>query len=148
MESTFQKIIRKTGKKPSECKCQQCQKQCRTCVCLGTPEDMQKLIDAGYSDRLILTAWAAGKVMGITTEVIPMVSPLYDNCKGACTFFKNGLCELHIKGLKPTEGRLSNHVATISNFDPKKSIAWAVAKEWWTMTETEVENMLKPACHV
>ena len=47
-----------------------------------------------------------------------------------CSFFHNGLCELHDRGLKPTEGRLSHHSTRIDNFKASKSIAWNVAKEW------------------
>lgn len=45
-------------------------------------------------------------------------------------FFHDGLCELHDKGLKPTEGRLSHHSMRLDNWSPKKSISWNVAKEW------------------
>ena len=45
-ESTLQKIARKTGRKVSFCKCNECKKQCTT-PCLGTPEDIEKIIDAG-----------------------------------------------------------------------------------------------------
>ena len=47
-----------------------------------------------------------------------------------CTFYHDGLCELHDKGLKPTEGRLSHHSMRLDNWTPKKSISWNVAKEW------------------
>ena len=47
-----------------------------------------------------------------------------------CIFFKDGLCELHDLGLKPLEGRLSHHSIKIDNFNPKKSLAWLIAKEW------------------
>ena len=32
-----------------------------------------------------------------------------EGLNGACPFFKDGLCMLHDKGLKPTEGRLASH---------------------------------------
>lgn len=50
--------------------------------------------------------------------------------KHGCTFWKNGLCELHNQGLKPTEGRLSYHVLTEENLNFGKSLTWNVAKEW------------------
>lgn len=130
MESTFNKIIRKTGRKPSECKCNTCKAQCTKQVCLGTPEDILKLIDAGFKDRLMSTGWGAGILMGVTNEVIEMVQPMYDKEKGACTFFNNGLCELHELGLKPTEGKLSHHSMKVDNYDHKKALSWNVAKEW------------------
>lgn len=129
-ETTLQRILRDTGKSPVECKCQQCKNQCTVTPCLPTPEDVQALVDAGYKHRLADTIWAAGVIMGLTDRYILMVAPIYDRSKGACTFFTNGLCELHEKGLKPTEGRLSHHTTTAANFDPKRSLSWAVAKEW------------------
>lgn len=126
-ESQLQRIIRKTGRKPIQCKCKQCQQQCHQ-PCLGTPQDILKLIKAGYADRLASTVWAAGVLMGVTDHAIFMFQA---NKEGEwCTFFHDGLCELHDKGLKPTEGRLSHHSAKIDNFVPKKSIGWNVAKEW------------------
>ena len=51
METSLQRIMRKTGRRPIECKCQKCKQQCKT-PCLGTPEDILRLIKAGYKDRL------------------------------------------------------------------------------------------------
>ena len=126
-ESQLQRIIRKTGRKPIQCKCKLCQQQCHT-PCLGTPQDILKLIKAGYADRLSWTDWAAGIIMGCTDHVVGMVQATAEG--DWCTFFHDGLCELHDKGLKPTEGRLSHHSMRLDNWTPKKSISWNVAKEW------------------
>ena len=106
-ETQLQRIIRKTGRKPIQCKCKLCKQQCHT-PCLGTPQDVLRLIEAGYKDRLAATEWYVDW----------------------CTFYKDGLCELHDSGLKPTEGKLSHHSIRIDNFKASKSIAWNVAKEW------------------
>lgn len=132
-ETTIQKIMRRTGRKLIECKCQQCKKQCAT-PCLGTPEDIEKLIDAGYKERLSVTQWAVGKLLGNIDYTIAMVQAI--QTPQGCTFFHDGLCELHNLGLKPTEGRLSHHSVTSDNFSFRKSIAWNVAKEW-----TEEQNL-------
>lgn len=126
-ETTFQKIIRRTGRKPVECKCQACVKQCRT-PCLGTPEDIMRLIEAGYIDRLAVTGWSVGLVLGRLNRIIPMVQPIANN--GFCVFHKDGLCELHGLGLKPTEGRLSHHSTKADNINFRKSLSYNVAKEW------------------
>lgn len=55
-----------------------------------------------------------------------------------CIFYHNGLCELHDKGLKPTEGRLSHHSTRLDNFKASKSISWNVAKEWLSEENAEV----------
>uniref|UniRef100_UPI003569A78B hypothetical protein n=1 Tax=Bacteroides fragilis TaxID=817 RepID=UPI003569A78B len=127
-ETTFQKIIRRTGRKPVECKCQACVNQCRT-PCLGTPEDIMRLIEAGYTSKLAVTGWSVGLVLGRIDRIIPMVQPLKaDN--GFCVFHKDGLCELHDLGLKPTEGRLSHHSIKADNTNFRKSLSYNVAKEW------------------
>lgn len=127
-ESTLHYIMRKSGRKPSVCNCDRCKAQCHT-PCLGTPEDIERLIKAGYGDRLALTEWVAGVLMGVCKEPIKMIQArLEDN--GWCTFYHDGLCELHDKGLKPTEGRLSHHSLKIDNYNPKKSLSWLIAKEW------------------
>lgn len=126
-ETSFQRIMRKTERKPVQCKCQLCKMQCCT-PCLGTPVDIEKIIDAGYSDKLAATYWAAGMLMGVIDFPVPMIQPVAGD--EYCAFLLSGLCELHDKGLKPTEGRLSHHSIRIDNFKPSKSIAWNVAKEW------------------
>lgn len=138
--SPLQRIIAKTGRKPTECRCQLCKKQCHT-PCLGTPQDILRLMDAGYTDRLAPTMWMAGMVMGVTTEPIPLIqAECLDGAFGGivdigvnshCTFQReDGLCELHDKGLKPTEGRLSHHSLKLDNFKRQKSVSWAVVQEW------------------
>lgn len=135
-ESVLQRIVRKTGHKPCQCKCSLCKEQCHT-PCLGTPEDIERLIDAGYNDKLKLTCWAAGILLGVIDKPIPMIQPIAGN--EYCIFFHNGLCDLHDKGLKPTEGKLSHHSASLSNFKASKSIAWNVAKEW--IDESNMETI-------
>lgn len=95
---------------------------------------LNELLDAGYADRLALTNWAAGIFLGVINIAIPMIQPVAG--KEYCAFFENGLCILHDKGLKPTEGRLSHHTVRKDNFNPTMSIAWNVAKEW-LMPENE-----------
>jgi hypothetical protein len=101
---TFRYIMQRSGRKPTACSCDRCKSQCHT-PCLGTPEDIGKLIDAGYRNRLAPTSWLVGMLMGVIDRPIEMVQPKVEN--GWCTFYHDGLCELHDKGLKPTEGRLS-----------------------------------------
>jgi hypothetical protein len=142
MESTFQKIIRKTGKKPIECKCNTCKSQCKF-PCIGTPEDMVKIIGAGYSNRVGIVNWDIARIFGVHDSDIEMISPLHDKEKGSCTFFTNGLCELHEKGIKPTEGKLSHHSIELKGFDFKKSISWAVAKEWLNISRADFELLIQ-----
>lgn len=149
-ESTFEKIMRKSGVKPTSCKCQKCKQQCQTAPCIGTPEDMKRLIDAGYVYQLAVTGWGFGMLIGVHPEPVAMIAPDFDQERGCCTFFQDGLCTLHAKGLKPTEGRLSHHSQGGEGFKPQKSIGWQIAKEWldagWT--DQKVEDVLVGAALV
>lgn len=92
----------------NECSCEKCKSMCKT-PCVGTPDDMMKLINAGYSERLSRTGWAAGIMLGTHHKIIDIIAPLKDLEKGRCTFQTDeGLCELHDMGLKPTEGRFAS----------------------------------------
>lgn len=131
-ELVIDKISKISGRIPSSCSCDACKSQCRRCSCLGTPDDIKQLIDAGYKDKLIVTLWVAGMLSGVVNFPIPMIQAIHNQGTG-CVFFKDGLCTLHDAGLKPTEGRLSHHSMKIDNFDPKKHVSWLVAKEWLTL---------------
>lgn len=127
METALQRIIRKTGRRPVECRCPLCRRQCHT-PCLGTPEDILRLLKAGYKERLAPTGWAVGLLHGKTPGIVPMVQARQE--AGRCTFFRDGLCGLHSTGLKPTEGRLSYHTITKENLKFSKSLSWNVPREW------------------
>lgn len=118
-----------TGRTFSECSCPKCQQQCTT-PCLGTPQDMYNLIKAGYGPRLAPTKWLVGMMIGTINRPVELIAPLFDEKKKSCTFFTDGRCELHSKGLKPTEGKLSHHTHGQDCVSPAKSITWNVAKTW------------------
>lgn len=130
-ETTFSYIMRKSGRKPTACNCAKCQSQCRI-PCLGTPEDIVKIMEAGYADRLAPTVWAAGMIMGVIDRPVNMIQAIQRE-DGYCTFFNDGKCELHDLGLKPTEGKLSHHSLKVDNFNPKRSLSWLIAKEWLSL---------------
>lgn len=134
-ETQLERIIRKTARKPCECKCKLCKEQCHT-PCLGTPQDIEKLIEAGYADMLRITFWGAEILMGVVPFPIPMVQAI--SGENYCVFFHDGLCELHDKGLKPTEGKLSHHSTRLDNFKASKSISWNIAKEWMNEENRDV----------
>ena len=134
-EPSLQRVMRVSGRVPVQCSCSICKQQCNT-PCLGTPDDIEKIIDAGYSDRLALTQWAVGMLLGVTTSIVPMIQPVVG--KRYCAFFENGLCILHDKGLKPTEGRLSHLSVKKDYFNAFMGIAWYVAKEWLMFENAEV----------
>lgn len=138
-ETQINRIIRKTGRRPCECKCALCKQQCHT-PCLGTPQYIERLIDSGYAEKLEPTLWMAGMMMGVISFPVLMIQAKKEN--RCCIFFHEGLCELHDRGLKPTEGRLSHHSTKIDNFKPSKSISWNVAKEWLNEDNINVINRI------
>lgn len=133
MNQTFTRISQLSGQQPSECKCEECVNQCKRAPCLGTPQDIERLIDAGYGSGIQFTAWAAGITMGVFPGIIWMFQP--EHKETGCAFLKNGLCELHDKNLKPTEGILTHHscAAVLAS----KSPTWLVAREWLNIENAE-----------
>ena len=57
-----------------------------------------------------------------------------------CTFWNNGLCDLHDLGLKPMHAKLSHHDLTL---DQVNEIADAVTEEWETEKATQVIDKWK-----
>ena len=91
----------------SECSCNQCVEMCRRAPCLGTPQDILNLIEAGHVDKLSAGMWAAGIVAGIA----PIMMVQLTLTKTGCIMFnaQEGKCTLHDTGLKPLEGKLAIH---------------------------------------
>lgn len=110
-----------TAIKPSECSCKVCQNMCTHSPCMPNPRDVQKIISAGFADRLKGAIWA-----DIATGMLwPVIMP--EQLDTGCTFFKDGKCELHDKDLKPMEGRLANHAIPLG-----ASLTRRVAYTWAT----------------
>lgn len=100
--------------KETSCDCEECRSMCHR-PCWGTPKELKRLIDAGYSDRLMKDYWTEAN--GERTEILSPAlkghekqgAPFFPRSEKGCTFWKDGLCELHDLGLKPSEGRLAHH---------------------------------------
>lgn len=87
------------------CTCDKCKNMCKV-PCIGTPKDIEAIIDAGYADRLKETMWMVG-YLAVKEKPIAMIQPTEKD--GWCAFRRpDGLCELHDRGLKPTEGVLAS----------------------------------------
>lgn len=88
----------------TECSCNVCKAMCKQSPCMGTPEDIEKIIDAGYKDKLMFSVWIDQK----NGNHLPAIMPIKENA--GCVFqTREGLCELHASGLKPLEGKLAIH---------------------------------------
>lgn len=105
-----------------QCNCRKCQSMCDR-PCFGTVSDIKKLIESGYSDRLCLD-WNVAQSneaedISFLTPALKdyegKLSPAWPQSRKGCTFFKNGLCELHDLKLKPLQGRTAIH-----SFNDKK----------------------------
>lgn len=116
------------------CTCDKCKNMCKV-PCIGTPKDIEAIIDAGYADRLKETMWMVG-YLAVKEKPIAMIQPTEKD--GWCAFRQpGGLCELHDLGLKPTEGVLASCKVVEEDNIPtyETSVLRAVAHEW-----VKVEN--------
>ncbi len=86
---------------------------CERRPCWPTPNDVERLIETGLADRLMLDWWF-DKTHDRTVYILTPAIAGRDGGQapaipsGRCTFLDGqGLCQLHDKGLKPTEGQLA-----------------------------------------
>jgi|JI7StandDraft_1071085.scaffolds.fasta_scaffold18917_4 hypothetical protein len=119
----------------SECDCEMCSSMCHG-PCSGTPEDMEKLIDRGFGNRLSYDDWEPKPYI-----LKPSLKgyegkkqPWHTRSEEGCTFWKDGKCELHNLGLKPTQGKLERHDSTI---EQSKEIQNMIIESW----DEENENV-------
>lgn len=103
-----------------ECSCDSCKAMCKD-PCFPTPDDVQKLIAAGYKDRLMPSVYLS-HLHGLPFGW-PVVAPVLGR-GGWCTFYKHGLCELHSSGLKPTEGKIAIHDMSDNGLRRNISFTW------------------------
>ena len=93
-EEVFNRIANRIGKQPISCNCEKCRQMCQRTPCLGTPQDILAIIEAGYVDKVCYTEWAAGMYLGHITRPIEMVQ-IKSKGKGKdgeCVFFHDGKC--------------------------------------------------------
>lgn len=111
---------------PSECECERCSVMCQA-PCCGTPEDINKLMKAGYANRLMFDDWPDWD--GGSDMLKPAMkgsegsrAPWETRTEEGCTFWKDGKCELHKSGLKPIQGKLVTHDSS------DEQIQWIIDK--------------------
>ena len=123
----------------NDCSCNQCKLMCYVSPCFPTPEDVDKLLKAGYETLLKSTTY----INIDTFESYDLIAP---DSKQIITIDKNGnnvvlnkcvflddnnLCKLHNLGLKPTEGKLAIH-----NREHSETVKLRVSVcETWTNNE-------------
>lgn len=91
----------------SACACERCRVMCEK-PCWGTPDEIQRLIDAGFGDRLALDYWSGDETIYVLAPALKghegQEAPWTNWSQDGCTFWQDGLCQLHEMGLKPSEG--------------------------------------------
>ncbi len=128
-------------KKPIiECACDKCISACKYRPCWGTIEDMENIIDKGFSASLmlehclVLEHWSPYKEDGEIENVFLLVPALrgYEGRRapfypiGTCTFLnKEDRCIIH--KIKPTLGKVMSHNDIGSELGEHK----IVAKSWY-----------------
>ena len=112
--------------KPVSCSCHKCRTMCARSTCVPTPEQARELIRRGYGARLATYEFRLGgpKLVAPAPRGREGARGLPDTLQGACTFYRDGLCELHTLGLKPLEGQLAHHDR------PWPPIRMHVASQW------------------
>ena len=122
----FSQIMSKTGSIAS-CFCKTCQGMCKKVPCIGTPDEMEKIIDAGFASKLMIQDFVGTNVLCPAAVGNEMSTRDYNN--GKCSFQdSNGLCVLHDLGLKPYEGRMAYHCNT--KVQKETDTRWDTVKLW------------------
>lgn len=115
-----------TPRKPSACSCATCREMCQRAPCLGTPQDIERLIAAGYGPSMVRTLWLA--IDGVPPIEMVQLRGLNQQEDGSqtCCMYEAGRCKIH--ALKPTEGVLSYHEPTPLENSPTLAVAltWAL----------------------
>lgn len=126
---------------PSECDCEKCSSMCHA-PCSGTPDDMEALMNAGYGNRLMYDDLPGGE-----TILKPSLrgyeginAPWQTFSVLGCTFWKDGKCELHSLGLKPTLGKLAIHD---QSEEDRHQIAEFIEESWRDKKAKKILNRWK-----
>ena len=118
-----------------ECECIKCQALCMLIPCMGTPQEVQAIIDSGYAypNKLIVS-----ETNDPVYDFIAVKPRGANGDKGKCIFFDLGKCMLHRRGLKPLEGRVAMHGVN----SPRRMYA-KIAKSWKTKKGRELVARIK-----
>lgn len=124
----------------SECACDTCKAMCKRMSCIATPQDVEKLIAAGYKDKLEIRVYYDEK----TLVHFPLIAPKFSKETGCVFHNDQGLCELHDKKLKPTEGRVANHALVQPRLSASIAFTWCRGNGEEVMAQFEdSENEVK-----
>ena len=109
---SFKKILKQL--KETSCDCEVCKAMCKRCPCMGTPEEIQRIIDAGFANRLmVVESWEGEKRIYALRPARVGREGQYAEWSDAfqempCTFLtKDGHCEIY--DIRPVEARVAHH---------------------------------------
>jgi hypothetical protein len=132
------------------CTCECCIAACKQRPCWGTPQEMKKIIDAGFGNKLMLDWWdTEALLIDRSSNFVWLLSPAireYEAKQAPETFpffmqcvFQNKqeLCDLHDLNLKPSEGKRIWHEIDDSE---AKEIHLEIMRTWRTSEGKELVN--------
>jgi hypothetical protein len=116
---------------------------CKDRPCWGTPEDIKKIIDAGFRDRLMFDYWSGDPDIYMLAPALVGYegknAPWWPN--GKCTFLdQNDRCELHDLNLKPLEGRVACCPDKRVGGESHRKLHYDVAMTWNNQTLINIED--------
>jgi hypothetical protein len=129
----------------TNCSCIVCSGMCER-PCWPTPKQAKTLIERGYGGRLMLDRWCASPDILLLCPASKgfegKEAPWNPHTKEGCTFWKNGLCELHELGLKPLEGQVAIHGKDQPELHHDVAFLWDNPKARTLVSGWMVENGL------
>ena len=139
-------ILVNSGSKVNECACAICQNMCKTCPCIGLPNEILAIAKAGFASKLDRSVWAAAVKYNVP-PVYMIISPKTKEYSNECSFLNEGKCQLHDLGLKPLEGKLADCKRT--RVQPGQvPHSWLIAKMWELESNQpvikEIEELIGP----
>lgn len=124
----------------TECSCETCKNMCRRQPCVGTPEEVRKLLEKFGPSFLQAQIFIDPENMkgpylhiGLRTKE-----------NGSCKFLIGGLCVLHELKLKPSEGRKAIHSNTDGGLKASVLESWKTAEGEQLLKEFEFYDPLVP----
>lgn len=123
----------------NSCACSSCKRACQNRPCWGTPDEVEKMLDAGFADKLMLDWWEPDRRTG-NRHAVYIVAPAargYEKRHApnwptgvTCTLLTSDQkCPLHDTGYKPLEARVVSHATGLS---VSQDVRVFIVKQWMT----------------
>ena len=102
--------------KTCNCACEQCIGMCKGTPCYGTVEEIDKLIDLGFANKMMMIHTEV-QTDDFDWDTFDLITPALKGYEGKyesyytfgeCALLENDLCLVHHTGFKPLEARVAN----------------------------------------